>query len=188
MFRDRGSTDRWPEHHPNELVETVGVAPTTICLQGSLAAPAHVSPNWHGVLVPPQPRRVLETRLRELVHAVDLEFGALGGSRTRTSALATQYSAPKPRAHGNCGQEHNAASCGTRLVVLCSCPDHNKERTPSHQHYTGVATGFLGGTFWCFGHTSHEALIIVIYGHWDRFIAPGQSDGGRRVNRLTPPH
>src|SRR5208282_1542757 len=98
------------------------------------------------------------------------------------------YSASKPRAHGKLGQEHNAALCGTRLVVLCSCPDHNKERTPSHQHYAGVATGFLGGTFWCFGHTSHEALIIVIYGHWDRFTAPGQSDGGRRVNRLTPPH
>ena len=57
----------------------MGVAPTTNCLQGSLAATAHVSPNWHGVLVPPQPRRVLETRLRELAHAVDLELERSAG-------------------------------------------------------------------------------------------------------------
>ncbi len=63
----------------SELVETVGVAPTTNCLQGSLAATAHVSPNWHGVLVPPQPRRVLETQLRELAHAVALELERSAG-------------------------------------------------------------------------------------------------------------
>ena len=60
-------------------METVGVAPTTNCLQGSLAATAHVSPNWHGVLVPPQPDRVLETQLRELAHAVDLELERSAG-------------------------------------------------------------------------------------------------------------
>jgi hypothetical protein len=165
--------------HGSELVETVGVAPTTNCLQGSLAATAHVSPNWHGVLVPPQPRRVLETQLRELAHAVDCGIGALGGSRTRTSALATRCSAAKPQAPGKWGQEHNAASCGTRLVALCSCPDHNKERTPSHQPDAGVATGFLGGTFWCFGHTSQEALIVVIHWCGRRSTSTGQFGGQR---------
>ena len=99
-----------------------------------------------------------------------MEIGALGGSRTHTSAMATRCSAAKPRAPWKIvGQEHNAATCGTQLPALCSCPSHNKERTPSPRHDAGVATGFLGGTFRCFGHTSHEALIVVILRAWDLF-------------------
>jgi hypothetical protein len=99
--------------------------------------------------------------LRELAHAVTLEFGALGGSRTRTSAMATRNSAAKLQAPRKYGHEHNAASCGTRLVALCSCPDHNKERTPSHQHDTGAATGFHGGRFGVSGTPPTKPLRLL---------------------------
>ena len=125
----------------------------------------------------PRPRWVLETRLRTLAPTVS-EIGALGGNRTRTSALATRCSATKLRTHRKIvGQEHNAAMCGTQLLALCSCPVHNKERTPSPRRIAGVATGLSRWTFRCFGHTSHEALKLLLEA-WESF------DQGRTVRRV----
>jgi hypothetical protein len=50
------------------------------------------------------------------------------------------------------------------LVALCSCPDHNKERTPSHQHDTGAATGFHGGRFGVSGTPPTKPLRLLFAG------------------------
>jgi len=85
------------------------------------------------------------------------------------------------------GQEHHAALARHSTACPVFLPTaHNKEQTPFPPHQGTEPRVFHGGTFRCFGHTSHEALCGFEISDWkfEMEWKNGRSCGGN-VRRVT---